>query len=108
MLSKINILRRHQTLMVIQFLIHNKGDDVGVATSDIKKGSNAEGVYMDTNERIKINVLEDIPLGHKLALRDLSKDQDLTEYSAVIGRVTETALAGSHVHTHNLRSKRWA
>lgn len=93
--------------MPVEFLIHNKGDDVGVATSDLAKGSLAEGVYLDSNEKIVVEIKEDIPLGHKIALRDMKKDHDLMEYQAVIGKVVKDTGAGHHVHVHNLKSKRW-
>ncbi len=94
--------------MEVGFLVHNKEDDVGVATLDLVKGNEAEGVFLDTNERVRVKVQEDIPLGHKIALRDMKKDHDLIEYKNVIGRVSDEIKTGFHVHTHNLKSKRWA
>ena len=37
-----------------QFLIHEQSDDVGVATVDIKAGETAQGLYMDTQEKISL------------------------------------------------------
>ncbi|MGC8506140.1 MAG: UxaA family hydrolase [Thermoplasmata archaeon] len=93
--------------MVVQFLIHNKGDDVGVATSDLKKGTEVEGAYLDTNEKLKVKAQEDIPLGHKIALKDMKKGHELVEYKNIIGSVVQDIATGQHVHTHNLKSKRW-
>ena len=53
-----------------QFLIHEKKDTVGVATVDMKAGETVEGLYMDTQEKIKKKALQDIPLGHKIGLKD--------------------------------------
>ena len=54
---------------MIQFLIHEKSDTVGVATVDIKAGETAKGLYMDNQETTHIKALKDIPLGHKIALK---------------------------------------
>ncbi len=45
---------------MVQFLIHEKSDSVGVATVDIKADDTAEGLYMDTQETVKVKVLHDI------------------------------------------------
>ena len=39
---------------MIQFLVHEKGDNVGVATVDIKTGEVAQGLYMDSQESVEI------------------------------------------------------
>ncbi|WP_408646628.1 UxaA family hydrolase [Thermus sediminis] len=48
-----------------------------------------------------------MPLGHKLALRDIGEGETVREYGEAIGRATRPIPAGAHVHTHNLRSLRW-
>lgn len=45
-----------------------------------------------------------IDLGHKVARRDLAKDDKVLRYGAVIGHVTEAVARGAHLHTHNLES----
>ena len=52
---------------MVHFLIHEKSDTMGVATVDIRSGEEAEGLYMDNQETIKVNALKDIPLSHKIA-----------------------------------------
>ena len=92
---------------MIQFLVHEKADNVGVATIDIKTGEVAEGLYMDSQENIEMKALQDIPLGHKIALTDLNADTSVIKYGADIGRVVAEIQAGEHVHTHNLKTRRW-
>ena len=53
---------------MIQFLVHEQADTVGVATVDIKAGETASGLYMDTQKKVEVKALQDIPLGHKIAL----------------------------------------
>jgi len=92
---------------MIQFLVHEKADNVGVATVDVKSGETAQGLYMDNQEKIEMNALQDIPLGHKIALADIQVDASVIKYGADIGRVVAEIKTGEHVHTHNLKTRRW-
>ncbi len=92
---------------MIQFLVHEKADNVGVATIDIKSGETAQGLYMDNQENIEMKVLQDIPLGHKIALADLKTDGSVIKYGADIGRIVADIKSGEHVHIHNLKTRRW-
>lgn len=49
-------------------------------------------------------VTQDIPDGHKLALRDIAAGEDIIKYGVVIGRATAPIPAGSWVHLHCMRS----
>ena len=44
---------------MIQFLVHEQADNVGVATVDIKSGETASGLYMDSQKKIKVKALQD-------------------------------------------------
>jgi (2R)-sulfolactate sulfo-lyase subunit alpha len=92
---------------MIQFLVHEKADNVGVATVDIKAGELAQGLYMDSQENLEMKALHDIPLGHKIALTNMAVDASVIKYGADIGRVVAEIKAGEHVHTHNLKTRRW-
>ena len=90
------------------FLIHFQPDDVGVAVRDLSKGEQVEGVYMDNDSSITITLVSDVPLGHKVALRDMPEGHMCIEYGEIIGRITQPVKQGDHVHTHNIKSARWA
>ena len=92
---------------MIQFLVHEKADNVGVATVDIKAGESAQGLFMDNQEKIDMKVLQEIPLGHKIALADLGVDDSVIKYGHDIGRVVADIQTGEHVHIHNLKTRRW-
>jgi len=92
---------------MIRFLVHDKADTVGVATADIKGVEMVEGTTMDTHEAMKIKVLQDIPLGHKIALRDHKEGDAVIKYNQDIGKIVAEIKAGQHVHIHNLKTKRW-
>lgn len=89
------------------FLIHNEGDDVGVATRDIAAGDEVTGVYMDTDERVDLTARGDVPLSHKIALSSKETGDPITEYTVQIGVATQRIEPGDYVHTHNIRSARW-
>ncbi|MBG0777545.1 MAG: UxaA family hydrolase [Desulfovibrionaceae bacterium] len=92
---------------MIQFLVHEKADNVGVATVDIKAGETASGLYMDTQKAVSMKAVDDIPLGHKIALAALRPDGTVIKYGHDIGRVVADIVPGAHVHVHNLKTKRW-
>jgi (2R)-sulfolactate sulfo-lyase subunit alpha len=92
---------------MIQFLVHEKADNVGVATVDIKTGETAQGLFMDSQESLEMKLLQDVPLGHKIALTDIAAGTSVIKYGADIGRVVADISAGEHVHTHNLKTRRW-
>jgi (2R)-sulfolactate sulfo-lyase subunit alpha len=92
---------------MIQFLVHEKADNVGVATVDIPAGETAKGLYMDSQEAIEMKALQPIPLGHKIALKDFKVDESVIKYGHDIGRVVAAIQTGEHVHIHNLKTRRW-
>jgi (2R)-sulfolactate sulfo-lyase subunit alpha len=90
----------------LAFLIHREGDDVAVAVRDTQPGP-AVGASLDDGRRFSVAVRADIPLGHKVALRDLAAAEAVTEYGVTIGVAREAIASGDLVHTHNIRSARW-
>ena len=93
---------------MIQFLVHDKQDSVGVAVVDVKAGQSIEGRSLDNNQTVNAKANMDIPLGHKIALRDFKTGDDVVKYGVVIGRVVQPIKQGDHVHVHNVKTKRWA
>ena len=92
---------------MIQFLLHHEKDTVGVATVDIKAGETANGLTMDTRKAVVVKALMDIPVGHKIALKDFKKGDTVLKYGHDVGRTVANIKAGEHVHVHNLKTKRW-
>lgn len=90
-----------------KFLIHKRGDYVGVATSDIDKGETVTGVYMDDDSSVNVVSNGDVPLGHKIAVEECEAGGAIIEYSIHIGKATEDLKVGDYVHTHNIKSARW-
>jgi (2R)-sulfolactate sulfo-lyase subunit alpha len=90
-----------------RFLIHKRGDHVGVAVADIAAGERVVGVYMDDDRTVEVEAVDPVPLGHKIALAPVADEEPVVEYGVPIGKATGGFRVGSHVHTHNLRSARW-
>ena len=94
--------------MSVQFLVHQDGDSVGVITVEgIKAGQELEGWVMKEDHLIKIPVLDDIPIGHKVALKDLNVGDTVIKYGVDIGKVVAPIKKGEHLHVHNVKTKRW-
>jgi (2R)-sulfolactate sulfo-lyase subunit alpha len=91
-----------------KFLLHHAGDTVGVAIQDISPGTDVPGRVQSSNEEIQIDVLDQVPLGHKVALRDVVSGDEIIKYGVVIGLATNDIKTGQHVHVHNLKGQRWA
>jgi (2R)-sulfolactate sulfo-lyase subunit alpha len=90
-----------------KFWVHASKDSVGVAVSDIDEGESVSGVYMGTTKEVKLKSRDEIPLGHKIALKSISKGENVIEYGEVIREAIRPIEQGQHVHVHNLKSMRW-
>lgn len=88
-------------------LAHHQGDAVAVAVKDLEPGKGSVG-YLDDGPEASVEVIERVPLGHKVALKDLASGGEVVEYGTVIGRTTRDILTGEHVHVHNVKGERWA
>ena len=57
---------------------------------------------------MQINRLDNVDVnlndGHKYALRDIKKGENIIKYGNPIGHATEDIPAGAHVHTHNAKT----
>ena len=92
---------------MVKFLVHESSDTVGVATEDIKADETAKGLLMYSQENVEVKALSDIPLGHKIALKDFAVGDTVLKYGHDIGKVVADIKLGDHVHIHNLKTKRW-
>ena len=51
---------------------------------------------------VEIIVLDSVPAGHKVALREIGSGEPVRRYGQVIGRAKERIEQGRYIHTHNL------
>lgn len=88
-------------------LMHEKVDDVAVVIQDVTAGDDVKVVTLEGEEFGTVKAVQNIPLGHKIALRDMAKGKEVIKYGRAIGRATQNIAMGAHVHTQNVRSIRW-
>jgi (2R)-sulfolactate sulfo-lyase subunit alpha len=94
--------------MTPEILVHDSSDTVGVAVVEgIEAGAELNVWVMDADETLTIESLDPIPLGHKIALTDLSDGDSVIKYGNDIGRMVADCAKGGHVHVHNLKTKKW-
>ncbi|MBT8212858.1 MAG: UxaA family hydrolase [Acidimicrobiia bacterium] len=89
-------------------LLHESDDDVGVATMDLTAGEVIQALTLEGDPVAEVELVDDVPLAHKVAMRAMTNGHDLIEYGRAIGSTSADIAAGAHVHTHNLRSNRWS
>ena len=90
------------------FLVHAASDTVGVVVAeDALSGKALTGWIMETDATITITAMDDIPLGHKLALSDIKKGETIIKYGHDIGKAVADIPQGHHAHVHNVKTKRW-
>ena len=88
-------------------LLHNAEDDVAVVIVDVTAGDDVRAVTLEGEEIAVLKATEDIPLGHKIAIRDMAEGKELIKYGRAIGLTTSAISQGAHVHIQNVRSIRW-
>ena len=90
------------------FIVHDKADSVGViVVEDVKPGQTLTGWVMEGDGTIKVKALDAVPLGHKIALKDLKSGDTVLKYGNDIGKIVAAVGKGRHVHIQNLKTKRW-
>lgn len=95
-------------MAIPQLLVHEPKDNVGVVVVEgLSAGTDMLCVVTADNSDFRLTSLGDVPIGHKVALRDLAVGDTVFKYGEDIGKVVKPIRKGEHVHTHNLKTKRW-
>jgi (2R)-sulfolactate sulfo-lyase subunit alpha len=95
-------------LSVPQLLVHDHQDNVGVVVVEgLTAGTEMLCVITADNSDFRLTARQDVPIGHKIALKDLKTGDTVVKYGQDIGRVVAPIAKGEHVHVHNLKTKRW-
>ena len=76
-----------------------------VFTNDVKAGMIAN-VADKKGHHFEIQLLSDVPYGHKIALCDIKKGEEIIKYGEAIGAASRDIAAGDYVHIHNMDSQR--
>ena len=72
----------------------NGNDNVAIALESLAKGEKVDG----------ITLLDDIPFGHKVLLKDMKSGENIIKYNEPIGHLTRDCKMGEHIHEHNLKT----
>lgn len=95
-------------MTIPQLLVHARHDNVGVVVvEDLAPGTDMLAVITEDNSDFRIQARQATPIGHKIALKDLAVGDTVIKYGEDIGKVVAPIAKGEHVHTHNLKTKRW-
>ncbi|MEM8750163.1 MAG: UxaA family hydrolase [Pseudomonadota bacterium] len=91
-----------------QLLVHDHEDNVGVVVVEgLTAGTDMLCVVTHDNSSFNLVAKHDVPIGHKIALKDIAEGDTAIKYGEDIGKFVGPAAKGEHVHTHNLKTKRW-
>jgi altronate hydrolase len=77
-------------------ILLSPSDNVAVARVNLARSSEAvssSGTFL---------LVDDIPAGHKMAIRSIGRGAEVLKYSQIIGTASRPIEPGSWVHTHNL------
>jgi (2R)-sulfolactate sulfo-lyase subunit alpha len=89
-------------------LVHETADNVGVVVVEgLKAGTKMLCVVTHDNSSFELTVKADVPIGHKVALKNLKAGDTAIKYGQDIGKIVGPAAKGDYVHVHNLKTKRW-
>lgn len=95
-------------MSIPQLLVHDRKDNVGVVVVEgLTAGTEMLCVITEDNSDFILAATVDVPIGHKVALSDLAKDDTIIKYGEDIGRMVAGVEKSGHVHVHNLKTKRW-
>ena len=78
-------------------------DNVATSLDELKVGDEVR--VMNGEEKV-VRILQDIPFGHKFAIRKIERGEEILKYGEVIAKATAKIEEGAHVHVHNVESLR--
>lgn len=76
----------------------HENDNVAIAMTPLAKDSERQVANQ------KVQLIEEIPQGHKFALQDIQEGEPVIKYGYPIGIATKAIKAGEWIHTHNIKT----
>ena len=73
------------------FICITAKDNVAVALRALSSGETI------TDGNITVTLLQEVPFGHKFALREIALGENIIKYGQPIGHATQTIKAGQHI-----------
>ena len=90
--------------MKIDAIMIKLEDNVATALRDLKSKEAATISVGEIQKQMKVT--EDIPYGHKFAVMNIEKGDNIIKYGEIIGRATQFIEEGAHAHIQNIESLR--
>jgi hypothetical protein len=81
-------------------LVISGRDNVATALEALRPGQQVEA------GEHRIIVRDEVPSGHKVALKRITAGDPVLKYGSTIGEATADIEPGAHVHVHNVSSRR--
>lgn len=85
-------------------ILLDKKDNVVTALCRLEEGNLIQVGIEDYT--VDIVLSQNIPFGHKFALKDIQQGEAVIKYGEVIGLATKQILQGEHAHIHNVEGLR--
>ncbi|MGI9409670.1 MAG: UxaA family hydrolase [Hyphomicrobiaceae bacterium] len=85
-------------------VVMKSADNVATCLTNLPAGA-TEKVTID-EAQTTIQIRNNIPFGHKIALVDIGAGDPIIKYAEVIGVASRSIAKGEHVHVHNVESIR--
>jgi len=102
------ICQKDIAMSIPHCLVHSPKDTVGVVVIEgLKSGTDMLCLITETDTTFRLKAKADIPIGHKVALRDIKSGDTIWKYGEDIGRAVANIKKGEHLHVHNVKTKRW-
>ena len=84
--------------MATDIIIHDKKDNVGVVVIEkISPKQDCNCWIMEDDSSTNIQSMDEIPLGHKIAMTDLNEGDTILKYGHDIGKVVKSTKKGEHL-----------
>ncbi len=75
---------------MIHFVLHDKQDSVAVVVVEgVTAGMKLKGWIMDEDKMTSVTAKQDIPIGHKVALRKMAVGDTVVKYGIDMGKVVK-------------------
>jgi len=82
----------------------NEKDNVATLLADVDKNDMIQVMVGGSLKEVRME--GKIQFGHKFAIREINKGENVIKYGEHIGQATQDIEEGQHVHVHNVESLR--
>ena len=91
---------------MIHFVLHDARDTVAVVVVEgVKAGMAMTGWIMDEDRMVDVQALQDIPIGHKVALADMAPGDTVLKYGIAMPALTPSTTTTATVSRASCNTK---